>query len=564
MSGCAKEEWSRFWQSFEKEKGQQPEATPRARGASKALQGAIGPLVTIEGAQLMEVRGYGLVVDLVDTGGPDGPQQIKDYLVKEVRKNQQVGMPGIATKDIFEGRDSAMVEVLGWIPAAAKKGDRFDVIVKALGSQSKSLVGGRLVLCELKLYAESPQGVIEGKTLATASGPVFVSIFDAEGRTASKVDLRAGIVMGGGVVKEPRRLRLVLSDPRYAVAQQIVARINGRYAALDPIAEGKSASTVDIKIPDEYRARKRLFLERVAHTTLQDDPSHLEKRAAELAQELEGAEPDTESIGLAWEAIGKLALPSVKGLYRHGVPDVRYCAARTGMRLGDNAGMEEMVKFALDTDSKFRMAAIDELGFAATMYGAGEALKKLLDDPEDDVRIRAYRALRRRPHPVIETKVLDKDNFILDVINCGGPFMIHVQRLSAPRIAVFGSQLRCEDNAMFPGDRRDGRRLLTQLSANPGEKSLTVIYKNKRNRKQSEPLPVSFNVGEMITFLGGAPTKDEQGKVQGLAVPYSEIVDILYTLCEQQSIPAKLTVEDLKEAEEAPVEETRERQESEY
>lgn len=566
-SSCVKEEWERFGDSFGKDKPTQPEATPRPKSKTKALQGAIAPLVTIEGTQLMSVRGYGLVVDLVDTGGADGPDEVKKYLIKQVRKHQEIGAPGIPTEEIFKGRDAAMVEITGLIPAAAKRGDRFDVVVKALGSQSKSLVGGRLVLGELKLYAETPQGVIEGKPLATATGPVFVSIFDEEGVATNNILLRTGFVLGGGSVTEPRRVRFVLNDPRYAITQQIVARINGRYGGVDPIAVGQSASYVDINIPDEWKWRKRLFLEQVAHTTLNENPSILEKRAVELVQEIDGPDVDFEAISLAWLAIGKIALPHLKETYQHALPDARYYAALAGIRMGDNAAAEVLATFANEVDNKFRLQAIDELGFATNMYGAGETLRKLMDDPDDEVRIRAYRALRRRPHPAITSKVLDKDNLILDVIETGGPFLIYVQRLGEPRIAIFGKQLKCRDDTIFPGERKDGRRLLTQISAKPGDQSLTVIYKGKRLGKASDALAAPMNVGELVEFLGDAMKRDDEedgGRVRGLAVPYSEIVDVLYTLTKAQSIPAKFQTEGLKEGEEAPVEETRDRQESEY
>ena len=562
--GCAKEEWDRFADSFQKDAKTQPDATPRPKLKTKALQGTIAPLVTIEGTQLMSVRGYGLVVDLVDTGGADGPEEVKKYLIKQVRKHQQIGEPGIPTEEIFKGRDAAMVEITGLIPSAARRGDRFDVVVKALGSQTKSLVGGRLVLGELKLYAETPQGVIEGKPLATATGPVFVSIFDQEGNATSNVDLRTAFVLGGGTVTEPRRVRFVLNDPRYAVTQQVVARINGRYGGVDPIAVGQSASYVDLNIPEECRARKRLFLEQVAHTTLNDNPALLEKRAVELVQEIDGPDVDFDAISLAWQAIGKIALPHLKETYQHPLPDARYYAALAGIRLGDNAAVEVLSTFAQEVDNKFRLQSIDELGYATNMYGAGETLRKLLDDPDDEVRIRAYRSLRRRPHPAITSNVLDRDNLILDLVDTSGPFLIYVQRLNEPRIAIFGKQLQCRDDAIFPGDRKDGRRLLTQISAKPGEKNLTVIYKTKRTGKTSESLSAPLNVGELIEFLGDTPHKDDDGKIHGLAVPYSEIVDILYALTKSQSIPSKLQTEGLKEGEEAPVEETRERQESEY
>jgi hypothetical protein len=127
-SGCAtKEEWNRFWDSF-KDRGEQPDPNPPLASKSKALQGAIGEYVTIDGLRMTQARGYGLVVDLVDTGGVDGPSIVLEYIKKEVRRRQQIGEPGQTVEEILKGADSTAVEVTGLIPPAAKKGDRFDVI----------------------------------------------------------------------------------------------------------------------------------------------------------------------------------------------------------------------------------------------------------------------------------------------------------------------------------------------------------------------------------------------------------------------------------------------------
>ncbi len=564
VGGCAtKEEWNRFWDSF-KDKGEQPEANPQLASKSKALQGTIGEYVTIDGLRLTQIRGFGLVVDLVDTGGGDAPEQVKTYLTKEVRRRQPIGRPGQTVDEILKGRDSAMVNVTGLIPAGAQKGDRFDIAVGSMGSQATSLVGGRLVLCDLKLYAETPAGVIEGKTLATAMGPVFVSPFDRAGMATSNVDLKVGYVMSGATVTEPRKIRLVLNDPRYSIAQQIKTRLNGRYGGAYPIADAKGPSMVELDIPKEFQDRKRVFLERVMHTTLNDNPAILERRAEDLGQEITQEDAEYESIGLAWEAIGKLALPVIRQHYRDSKPEISYFSGRSGLRLEDKDSVAIVGKHAQDSNSVFRAQAIDELGYATNLHGAGEQLRKLLDDPDEDIRIRAYTALRRRPHPAIETKVMDEDNFVLDVVDSQGPFLIYVQRLIEPRVAVFGKQMKCVPPVLFPGDRDDHRRFLTQISAASKDEFLSVIYRNKRMGVNSPTLQGPVNVGELIRFLGNRYATDDEGRPTGLAVPYSEVVDILHTFCKSGAIPAHLVVEEATAREESDTDTTKEREESEF
>lgn len=563
-TGCAeKGEWDQFWNKMKQDKGEQPIANPMLPSNSKALHGTIGELVTISGTQLLQVRGFGLVVGLVDTGGGDGPETVKNYVIKEIRRLQEIGEPGIPAGEVLAGRDAAMVEVTGFVPAAAQKGDRFDVVIRALGTQAKSLVGGRLVFADLKLWAQSPQGVIEGKTIAIASGPIFVSPFDRAGRASSKIDLRTGMVFAGGITKEPRQIKLVLNDPRYSIARQIMTRINGRYAGADPLADAKSPSSVDLKIPPQARQRKALYLEHILHTTLNPAETFLKQRAQDLGEEISSPDAEFESIGLAWDAIGKIILPTVRDHYHDELPAAAYYSGRTGMRMGDTAGMQIVAKHAADPRSEFRKQAIEELGFTTNMHAAGEALRKLLDDPDDDIRIRAYQSLRRHAHPAIETRVLDQDNLVLDIIDSGGEFLIYVQRLNEPRIAVFGKQMACNPPAIFPGDRNDSRRLLTQISANKGDDHLTLIYRNKFTGKNSPQLEAPLNVGKLITFLGDRWDTDPNGKPTGLAVPYSEVVDILHALCKPKSISARFIVEEMT-VPEADADGGKQREESEY
>lgn len=541
-------EWHRFWT---RGRDEQPDAQPRPLSDEIALRDTIATLVTIQGMRMNQVRGFGLVLDLVDTGGRDGPDVVRKHLIKEIQRRQDVAQPGFSPLEMLNTRDSTMVELTGFVPAGAEKGDRFDIILHTLGSEATSLVGGRLVLGDLKIYAETASGVLSGKTLATAEGPVFVSPFNRRGEPTDKVELRRGVVLGGGVVKQDRKVRLVLNAPSPSNAKRIELRLNSRYAGDEPIVVGQSAAFLELSIPPGERTRIRVFLERLLHTTLNSNPTFLGRRTRELLRGLREDGADYNAIGVALEANGKTVLPSLRSLYEDDAPEVSYFAARTGLRLEDRESLAIVAKHANDTKSPFRREAIDELGWATNSYGAGEQLRKLLDDPADRIRIAAYKALRRRPHPAIERKVLDQDNLILDLISSKGPYLIYVQRLNTPRIALFGRNMKLRPPLMFPGHRSDGRRLVTQLSASGDDRHLSFVYLNKRSGRVSPKIAAPIELAGLIEFLGDAPRKSDEEKRLGFAVPFSEIVDILSTFCETKSLSANFVLEGLEDVDAA-------------
>jgi hypothetical protein len=338
-------------------------------------------------------------------------------------------------------------------------------------------------------------------------------------------------------------------------------RINSRHGGVEPLADAKNASTIAIEIPDEWKDRKRVYLQRILHTTVQGSEDFLLRRARDLSDEIEHPDAALDSIGLAWEGIGTIAMSIISEHYLDEDPAARFYAARTGLRLGDVDGMKIVAKAALDPLSPFRRQGIDELGFARNMHGAALALSKVLSDEDSDVRILAYQSLRRQPSSAIDSRVLDSDNLILDVIDSGGPFLIYVQRLNEPRIALFGRQMRCQPPAQFPGQRRDERFLHLLATAAPDNDHLTLIYKNKFSDLTSPPIEAPLDVGPLVRLLGDRFDLDDDGEPTGLAVPYSEIVDLLETFCSSRTIPARFVAEEREEPDE---EDERSRPESEY
>ncbi|MBK8270136.1 MAG: flagellar basal body P-ring protein FlgI [Planctomycetes bacterium] len=561
MLGCStKQEWDDFFR-VNQDKGQQPSAAAREVSRSPAIRDTIAPLVTLEGMRLNQVRGFGIVTDLVDTGGRDGPEPVKDYLFKEIQRKQDPSRPGPLPQEFLNSKDVCMVELTGFIPAGAQKGDRFDIAIKSLGSEATSIVGGRLFLGELKVWAETPSGVLSGATLATASGPVFVSPFNRIGKPTDKVDLTTGLVLGGGLVTENRKIRLVLNDPSPSVAKRMERELNSRYEGLKRVAEGERASHVALNIPTEFLNRKWFFLNRVLHTPMNSNSDFIFRRTKELVQAFDEPDPDYESLASALESIGKSALPQMEVLFNSETPGVGFYSSRTGLRLGNRQALEVVTRHAFDEKSEFREQAIEELGWATNQYVAGESLKALLNDADKEIRIRAYRALSRRSHPAISTKLLDRDNVILDVVESTGPFLIYARRSGMPRITIFGREAAVRTPAIFPGERNDGRKFITQLSAQAGDDHLTFIFHNKRNKVNSPPLKAPLNVAELVEFLCDSPRRLNNGEMSGFAVPYSEMLDILSTFCEMQTLPAEFVLEGLEDKED---QESNEREESEY
>ncbi len=551
LPGCmTEEEWRRAWDT-DADKRTQPTAAPREVGNSAAVRDTIAPLVTLQGMRLNRVRGFGIVMDLVTTGGSDGPEVVRTHLIKEIRRRSEIGGADMNAVDLLNSRDTAMVEIVGSIPVGAKKGDRFDIQLKALGSETSSIAGGRLLLGQLALYADTPSGVIAGKTLATSAGPVFVTPFDRRGESLDAPDLTRGVVLGGGFVTEDRRIRLVLNEPRHSIAKQIERRINGRFGGGRKLAEGESASFIKIDVPPEYHNRRADFLALVLHLTINDNPQFLQTRIRDCVLEFDEKGADFSGLALVLEGIGKSALPDLHKLYGHANPAVQYFAGRTGLRLEDRAGMEVIIGHANDASSEFRLGAISELGRAERMYAAGEALKRLLSDKDDDIRIAAYKALRTRrpPHPAIQELVLDRDNLVLHIVESEGPYLVHVQRTGYPCVALFGRDLKVNPPIIFPGQRKDGRTLISQLSANAGDKHLSFIYRNKRNGTTSPVLQAPLYLAELIRYLGDEPQAGEDGRVQhGFAVPFSEICDILLAFMDQKALSATMIVDEVDTA----------------
>lgn len=511
--------------------------------ASKAYADTVAAEAYYQGMTFLRVRGHGLVAGLGEAGSRECPRAIREQLAKELARlaadpDAAEDLRGLTIDKLLADRDTAIVEVVGDIPAGMTGGRRFDVQVRALpGTQTTSLEGGWLYKCDLKLYSPSPTGgLTEGKTVAHAAGPIFVNPLSDQER-AGEVTRREGLVLGGGVSLEDRRIRLVLTTPSYMMAVRIARRINSRFGGDFKIADALSPGLIGIRLPPAYRTREKYFLSLISHTFLYDSSSFLDQRVRELLEELQEADASYDDVVMALQCVGRPAVPLLRELYTHRSRTVAYQSARAGLRLGDELAISVLAEQVRQTGNPWREQAIRELGISGKR-AAAPPLRPLLDDPDQRVRILAYQALLDLQDVVIQTQVLGRRNLILDVVDSSGPHLVYARRTEEPRLVLFGREMRCQPPLFYAF-----RDQLVTLNAERDADTLTLIRRTPYRRLVSDPISVSLRVADVARRLAGDPLMVPGGEVEGVGLSYSQVVETLQALCRQGVINADFRIE---------------------
>ncbi len=552
MTGCGDGGFLKFNWDFSEEKLDVEEgfvdANVEGISDSKAYQDTIAQQGYVEGLRKMRVRGYGLVAGLGTTGSAECPKNIRSRLIQEMYKRPEFSRQGlkpalVTPEQVLRSLDTAVVVIEGEIPAAAQEGDPFDLTVRALaGTQTTSIAGGSLYTADLFVYRENAAGgAVEGRALATASGPVFVNPFasseDETERQATSME-RQGVVLGGGKTISPRRIRFVLTTPSYRRARLITDTANARFPARGGVAKAESPSNITIRIPRAYENDPFHFLALFRHLYLPKQPGFLESRTQDLAKEILEPKAPHADIAIAWEGIGRTVLPTAQKLYTDERIHARFYAAITGMRLDDGLAVDVVAEFALNPESPYRLTAIDELRNANDSYRTSVVLRRLLSDKDPRIRIEAYEALLPRNDEMIRTAKVGRNNFMLDKVDSPGPNLVYVRRSGDQRIALLGSGMFCIPPVFY----QDPKNLIT-INAEEDDRKLTLIRRTRFNDRISPPLPADFELGQLIDMLGDDPTGTSDDSIHGLALDYATITRTLHDLCETGGINAKFMLQ---------------------
>ncbi len=509
------------------------------REESAGVRDTIKTVAWVEGLRRMSVGGYGLVVGLAKTGSSQCPRPIREYMLDDMRRRYRLGQAYKALKRysperLLDSEETAVVTVYGEIPAAAQVGATFDLTVRALsGTDVSSLENGWLMPCSLKLWANGQP--VEGRILGEGMGQVFINPFGLKKDAATKADPRVGRVIGGGRATEARRIRLVLTNPSAAIASRLMRLINRRFG-VEPrkTADAPDAHSVDLRIPEAWQGQEAHFLQLLVHLYVPASPSFADLRLRELCEEAVQPEAALADISLAWEGLGKTALPSIRKLYTHKEPGVSYFAGRTGLRLGDDLALSVVTRHANNAESPFRELAIEELGRTERTGQAILALRPLLDADDERIRQLAYEALLEQEDSSIQTlKVGGKGGFLLDLVPSRGGFLVAAQRSGQQRIALFGSGMRCQTPAFYV--HRNGA---VTLAADAGAEKLKLVRQTPISGRMSPPIPCPTDVACLVLTLGRRPPDVPEDKRQGLGLSYAQVVEVLHDLCADKTIDA--------------------------
>ncbi len=393
-------------------------APPPAPGAvyngPAYLRGSVGSLVRVEGNEPMLVSGFGLVVNLPNTGSPEVPQYLRQRMLTQVRRQNLLDRPefrGISAERFLLREDNAVVRVFGEVPPGATPGTTFDLFVFALDEDlsTTSLASGLLMPTDLGVNGVNTANAAVTRR-ANGDGPIFANPLEAVTDDANPVRdfQRQAVVPNGGTVTTVRNIRLVLNQASYAQAASIADRINATLF-LDPAERGRTANArtdqiIDLQVPQRFADRPQEFVNLVLFTFLQSDRAFLQAKQTDLLRRLRGnpTVDIAEQCEYAFRSMGKLSLQQLRGVYDDPDPIVRRTALRAGIALGDEAAVAPLVTLAASADAQDRIQAGEVLTRLPRHRDAIGALRRLVDDEDLNVRLATYEAMAQTGHPLLD------------------------------------------------------------------------------------------------------------------------------------------------------------------
>ena len=532
--------------------------------------GTVAEYAHVVGGGSLLLDGHGLVVGLGKNGSTEVPPQLKKYLVEYMLK-RKVGSvlgaaAGVTPSQMLADPDTAVVRMVAVVPPGAPRDWRFDIRVTALSrTGTRSLDGG--VLYPFPMFLATGEGMAPSsgaRAWAEAEGAIFVNPFLDPREATDGPRFREGRIIGGGRVLEPRPIRLVVRDPDYARANIIQRRINQRFGRGSRIANAKNSSTIELNIPTAYLDQYEYFLQLVTHLPLQSGPGKWEARAREIAAEMERPGVNHEGLALVWEAMGPEVTGVCRTLYASKSPAASFYAARAGLRMHDDMAGDVLIRLAETVGSPFQVPAINELARHPWMSRSLPALRRLIDDPSDLVRIAAYEALVDLDDTTLITRVDVGDEFGLDLVRSQKSYVIYATQARRKRIALFGRDMTVVRRLFFdfpglltvadkavPVDEKgryvdiskltDDQRAEMKLSR---QDKLMVFRTIPRTGGISAPFYLDFSVRALIEKLGRPAERDVDGSIKGLGLTYGQVVAVLYRMCEVgKDIPAKFVLQ---------------------
>ncbi|APW61165.1 flagellar basal body P-ring protein FlgI [Paludisphaera borealis] len=527
-----------------------PLGKKRATAPPPKAEETVGDLASVFKGGEITVEGVGLVAGLENTGGDIPPSWFRTQLVDEMSK------AGVEhASELIQNKQFAPVIVRMKIPTGAAPKDRFDVeVVLPPASAAKSLAGGYLMTTRLREVLVAGGTPRTGSDMAMAMGPVMT------GSAQNPGDLKSGRVLGAGRVKKDYPYKLLLGENKRSIrnAGLMEKVVNERFHQNEKgqqkgAATAKSDSNLVLKVPDIYHQNQERFFRVVQLLPMIDTPALREQRMAGAAKEL--LDPKTSGVAaLKLEALGPSASEALGAGLKHADPEVRFFAAEALAYLDDAAGVEMLGQTAI-THKQFRAYALAALA-AMEDDSARIKLRKLLDQPEMEVRYGAFNALRtldEHDAALGQVKILDdpykdeeidpeapdamalaiasarrprpEDPFALYIVETEGPPVVHVSRSRRSEIVVFGRGQKLQTPIVLGSGP-----VLLNAALNDDELDISKIVPSKFGDADVK-VRSSLEIGEVIRH------------VANMGSTYPEVIAILEAAQKQKNLPGPLFVD---------------------
>jgi len=522
-------------------KDSSPLTLGRGAGLAYTEGMTISQLCELVGYDSVLLQGHSLVGGLPGTGSGDCPPFVREYLEQHLQKIKGKGYLSheyeiMPVEQIINSNTTSVVRVKGIVPAGVTKGARFDVdVFIPWSTQTTSLQGGILFPTELQQVVPGLTGrPLTGRVSALAAGELFINPFSLSSEKDQRVDPRRAVVLGGGMTRIDRSIQLALKEPDSRMAQNIQRRINSRFQTKDgeKIADAANRRVIEIKIPYDYRDRYQEFVQILMGLYLQDSGAFQELKIKELNEKASREDADFEAIALEWKGIGRPCLRYLSGYYSQIKGKRAFYAAQTALDLGERRAIDALILMAKDDQHPCQLKAVRTLGRAANDVKAGACLTALLDNKNPLVRLRAYESLQGiKCHRIESNNIAGK--FKLDIIDSRSDGLVCIWTISEPRVVIFGRNLICRRNLFFETEDKS-----ITINCGPQDDRLT-ISRQKIGGSDFVQINSPRMLPEFIINMALPTEKVKKNLPSGADLTFSQIVGILYNLCQQRVIPAR-------------------------
>jgi hypothetical protein len=381
------------------------------------------------------------------------------------------------------------------------------------------------------------------------------------GTPARPNDPKTGRVLGGGRVKKDYPYTLVIRENResFRTAKMLENVINERFHQTEDghqkgVATGKSNSYLVLRVPALYHQNQERYFRIVQLLPMVDGPELRARRLAAWSKEL--LDPKTGGLAaLKLEGLGSGSIEALQAGLKSPHAQVRFFSAEALAYLNDVSGVDVLGE-TVAHQPEFRAYALAALA-AMDQAASHMKLRKLMDEPDLEVRYGAFNALRTLdPHdPFLgQVRVLSdpnrddeedepadsmalaianaarrrrrvEDPFSLYIVDCEGPPLVHVSRTRRAEIVLFGRQQK-----LLPPIVLGTGAILLNAGENDDRIEMSKIVASRFGDSDTK-LTTSLELAEVIR------------QAANLGSSYPEIVSILETAHRQRNLPGQLVVD---------------------